>query len=148
MASKYKYNQNAGALQEAMPAQERARSEVEAEPYPSRAAASMAAPPPPEPPRRSAPLVQPAGRAGVDRTQRLAGERADVLRLGQITHSRGLALHADGLDLLEDLVFAMLVGIRVGSGSAFGGASVDVPRLNPFHRTLLRLARAPRCRSA
>jgi hypothetical protein len=70
------------------------------------------------------------------------GERAEMLRLGRITRSRGLALHADGLDLLEDLVFAKQVGVRVGSGGAFGGAGADVPRLNPFHRTLLRLARA------
>lgn len=69
-------------------------------------------------------------------------ERADVLRLGRIARSRDLALHADGLDLLEDVVFARQVGIRVGSGRAFGGANVDVPRLNPFHRTLLRLASA------
>jgi hypothetical protein len=69
-------------------------------------------------------------------------ERADVLRLGRIARSRGLALHADGLDLFEDLVFARQVDIRVGSGRAFGGPNVDVPRLNPFHRTLLRLANA------
>jgi hypothetical protein len=70
------------------------------------------------------------------------GERAEVLRLGRITRSRGLSLHAAGLDLFEDLVFARQVGVRVGSGSAFGGATVDVPRLTPFHRTLLRLARS------
>ncbi|MFN7700237.1 MAG: hypothetical protein ACK5U8_20240, partial [Deltaproteobacteria bacterium] len=103
VASKYKYNQNAGALQEAMPSQERARvvrppSEDEGDPYAGRASvasmASMASPPAPEPPRRAAPLVPPAGRAGVDRTQRLG-------RSGLFTYTveegrRVLAIHKSG----------------------------------------------------
>ena len=86
MGSKYKYNQNAGALQEAMPAQDarmrhsvaHADAEANVDPYtgrmiaPSIAAQSM----PAEAPRRTAvagpaPPAPGGGRAGVDRTQRM-----------------------------------------------------------------------------
>lgn len=109
MASKYKYNQNAGALQEAMPAPDartrhsiaHADAEANVDQYTGRMIAQSMAPPSmsAEAPRRTAvagpaPPAPGGGRAGVDRTQRMG-------RSGLFTYTveeghKVLAIHKTG----------------------------------------------------